>query len=179
MSQAPHPIAVLSDLESEDPASPTSYFAPAVMPMLPATSRYMQSQQWLPASDSENSPPASPAPLPSPPGPIICRRRVRRLRPYEPEPFGRLFHRYEGGHVRQNTSQKRVCALAAPAIPPPAFERTKTPSPAPPSSVPSPTIFYRQTTTVPLPSSTPPTSPATHSDPLPSHDKACHLILSS
>ena len=122
MSPAPHPIAVSSDSESEDPASPTSDFALTVMPMSPATDRHMQRQQWLPASDSENPSPASSPSQTSQTGPIRRRRRVRRLQPYEPEPFGRLFRRHEGGPVYKITDRKRVCAPADSAIPLPTLE---------------------------------------------------------
>lgn len=121
----------------------------------------MQSQQWLPASDLETSPPAPPL---SPPGLIRRRRRVRRLHPYEPEPFVRLFRRHEEGLVHKNTARERVCEPPSPVIPL---------SPAP-----SPTIFYHQTTIAPLPSSNPSTSPAAHSDPLSSRKRA-HLLVPS
>ena len=116
----------------------------------------MQSQQWLPASDSKASPPASP-------GPIRRSRRVRQLQPYEPAPVGKAFRYPEGKKIYMNVARKKV--------------RTPPSVPVVPESavLPPPTIFYRQTTTVPVPLTTlPPTSPpsATHSAPMPPHQRA-------
>ena len=132
MSSNTHPISLSSNSGTEDV---TSAYATSPMPMSPATDRYMQSQQFLPASDTEASPLATS-------GPIRRSRQIRQLQPYEAS-----------------------TAVPAPALVIPPESVVPSP-PAPPVIPPVPTIFYSQTTTVPLTPS-PIVSPPLASPPAP------------
>jgi hypothetical protein len=130
MSSNTHPISLSSNSGTEDV---TSAYAPSAMPMSPATDSYMQSQQFLPASDTEASPLALS-------GPIRRTRQIRQLQPYE-----------------ASTVVSQPALVIPPESvmpPPPAPPVISSPPPAPPViSSPPPTVFYSQTTTVPLTSS--------------------------
>lgn len=132
MSSNSQPISLSSSSGAEDVVLPTSAYAPLVMPMSLATDSYMQSQQFLPASDTEASPLASS-------GPIHRNRKIRQLQPYEASP---------------------VISLPALVILPPESVVPLPPAPHVISS-PPPTVYYSQTTTVPLASSPPLASPPT------------------
>ena len=148
--------ALISDSEAEKTAPLTSAFVSSPIPMSPATDLYMQSQQFLPSSDLEASPL-------TPSGPIRRNRQVRQHQPYEPAPAGKAFKWSEEKEICEENSQKQI----------------STP-PTEPAVL--PTIFYQQTTTVPLSSTTPPiASPVrmTRSVPVSPRQRIYHIRPSS
>ena len=105
MSSEPHTIALSSDSEAENT---TSAFAPTGMPMSP-TKRCMQSQQPLPAFDSEASPQESSESAHQ-------NKQVQLHPPYEPAAAGKVFPNFEEKEIHKNTTQEQGNVLPTPTV---------------------------------------------------------------